>query len=310
MKQKGFTLIELLAVIVILGVILVIAIPSISAAILNARKNAYVATANELVDGLRMKSLTNPEILPTTEEPTCYKPNEIKLEKGSNTRSPFGKDYTDDSQICVTYEESNDYIYSICLVDEGGNGISSNNIATINKSDVKIGEATCDGSGGDISNKEQIATGSSHTVALLEDGTVRAWGNNRDGALGNGSTTNSNIPVTVTGLTNVTQIAAGFNHTVALLADGTVRTWGKNNNGQLGNASWTSSNIPVTVTGLTNVTQIAAGEAHTVALLEDGTVRAWGYNYYGQLGNASWTNSTVPVTVTGLTNVTQIAANG
>ena len=64
MKNRGFTLIELLAVIVILGVILVIAIPSINAAILNSRKNAYVTTANEFVDGLRMMTLTDPSLLP------------------------------------------------------------------------------------------------------------------------------------------------------------------------------------------------------------------------------------------------------
>ncbi|NLA33550.1 MAG: prepilin-type N-terminal cleavage/methylation domain-containing protein, partial [Tenericutes bacterium] len=70
-NKKGFTLIELLAVIVILGIILVIAIPSISAAILNSRKNAYVATANEFVDGLRMMMLTDASLLPTNEESKC-----------------------------------------------------------------------------------------------------------------------------------------------------------------------------------------------------------------------------------------------
>ena len=124
MNKKGFTLIELLAVIVILGVILVIAIPSISAAILNSRKNAYVATANEFVDGLRMMTLTDPTLLPSGTDSTCKKPNEIKLEKGSSTRSPFGKDYTDDSQVCVEYNETtSEYDYSVCLVDTGGNSI-------------------------------------------------------------------------------------------------------------------------------------------------------------------------------------------
>ena len=124
MNKKGFTLIELLAVIVILGVILVIAIPSISAAILNSRKNSYVATANEFVDGLRMMALTDPTLLPSGTDSTCKSLSQIKLEKGSSTRSPLGKDYTDDSQVCVKYNETtSEYDYSVCLVDTGGNSI-------------------------------------------------------------------------------------------------------------------------------------------------------------------------------------------
>ena len=144
-NTKGFTLIELLAVIVILGVILVIAIPSISAAILNARKNSYVVTANEFVDGVRITSLTDPSVLPSSGT-NCISISDIKLEKGSKMKSPFGKNYNQElSEVCVTYEEEiKDYIYSICLVDEAGNGLSSNNITTLNKSDVKIGDASCD----------------------------------------------------------------------------------------------------------------------------------------------------------------------
>ncbi|NLA33541.1 MAG: prepilin-type N-terminal cleavage/methylation domain-containing protein, partial [Tenericutes bacterium] len=103
-NKKGFTLIELLAVIVILGIILVIAIPSISAAILNSRKNAYIATANEFVDGLRMMTLTNASLLPTDGSKECKALTAIKLEKGSNTKSPFGKKYTENSQVCVKYD--------------------------------------------------------------------------------------------------------------------------------------------------------------------------------------------------------------
>ena len=124
MNKKGFTLIELLAVIVILGVILVIAIPSISAAILNSRKNAYVATANEFADGLRMMTLTDPTLLPSGTDSTCKSLSQIKLEKGSSTKSPFGKDYTNDSEICVAYNSTtSEYDYSVCLVDTGGNRI-------------------------------------------------------------------------------------------------------------------------------------------------------------------------------------------
>ncbi len=144
-NKRGFTLIELLAVIVILGIILIIAIPSISAAILNSRKNAYVSTANEFVDGLRMMTLTDASLLPTDGSKECKALTAIKLEKGSNSKSPFGNEYTSDSKVCVKYEESKkDYTYSVCLVDEGGNGLSSTDVLNLDKKDVKLGNANCD----------------------------------------------------------------------------------------------------------------------------------------------------------------------
>src|SRR6266702_8164883 len=62
----------------------------------------------------------------------------------------------------------------------------------------------------------KIAAGSSHTVALKNDGKVWTWGNNSKGQLGDGSTTDSTIPVPVNGLTDVIAIATGESHTVAL----------------------------------------------------------------------------------------------
>ena len=105
-----------------------------------------------------------------------------------------------------------------------------------------------------------ISGGSSHTVALKEDGSVIAWGNNKYGQC--------NVPE---GLTNVKAITAGNDFTVALKNDGSVIAWGNNNMGQC--------NVP---SGLMNVKAIAAGYYHAVALKEDGSVVAWGYNGYGE----------------------------
>jgi len=154
-----------------------------------------------------------------------------------------------------------------------------------------------------------IASGAAHSVALLENGTVKAWGNSTVSQLG--SAGSSNVPLTVNGLGDtVTTIAAGFYHNVALLADGTVKSWGYNAHGQLGNGTNEDSATPVNVSALEGmVTAIAAGYAHTVALLDDGSVRSWGLNWQGQLGNATTTSSTAPVTVVGLTGpVTALAA--
>jgi len=92
-----------------------------------------------------------------------------------------------------------------------------------------------------------IAAGYLHTVALKNDGTVWAWGRNDYGQLGNGTTTDSDIPVKVNSLTGITAISAGESHTVALKNDGTLWAWGRNNYGQLGDGTTSSSDIPVNV---------------------------------------------------------------
>ncbi|MCP5524754.1 MAG: tandem-95 repeat protein [Verrucomicrobiales bacterium] len=155
-----------------------------------------------------------------------------------------------------------------------------------------------------------IAAGGLYTVALLDDGTVWAWGDNGNGQLGNGSHVvggGSEVPVPVlappawAGHT-VTAISAGYGHTVALLDDGTVWAWGSNDYGELGdgNAAQPLVSTPVQVSETWaghKATGIAAGVNHTVALLDDGTVWAWGYNYYGELGNGTTVHSTIPVPV-------------
>ncbi|MCL2707010.1 MAG: hypothetical protein FWE97_02455, partial [Dehalococcoidia bacterium] len=155
---------------------------------------------------------------------------------------------------------------------------------------------------------EKIVSGDSHTIALMNDESVWAWGLNTNGQLGNGTTISSNTPVQVSGLTNVTAIAAGGTHNLAIRTDGTVRAWGNNLNGQLGDGTTTQRATPVQVSGLTNVTAIAAGSNHSLATKSDGTVFAWGLNSSGQLGNGTTADSNTPVQVSGLTSVTAVAA--
>src|SRR5664280_2794775 len=97
-----------------------------------------------------------------------------------------------------------------------------------------------------------VAAGFSHTCALLIGGTIKCWGDNGFGELGNGSTTSSSVPVPVSGITNATAVSAGADFTCALLAGGTVQCWGRGDQGQLGDGTiptsppWDSS-TPVTV---------------------------------------------------------------
>jgi alpha-tubulin suppressor-like RCC1 family protein len=153
-----------------------------------------------------------------------------------------------------------------------------------------------------------IAAGNNFTVALKNDGTVWTWGGNSNGQLGNGTTTDSNIPVQVSGasgLSNVVGVAAGSNHTVALINSGAVWAWGSNSNGQLGNGTTTDSNTPLVVGGLSTIMAIAAGNNFTIALQNSGLnsqVWACGSNNNGQLGDGTTTDRWSVVKVSGMSS--------
>lgn len=168
-----------------------------------------------------------------------------------------------------------------------------------------------------LTNVKAIAAGGFHTCALLTDGTVRCWGNNFSGQLGDGTTGHQVqiSPVPVSGITNAVAIAAGASHTCAVLADRSVRCWGSNSVGQLGDGTTVGTHpLPVPVRGvdntelLTNVVGLTAGQAHTCALLANGSVACWGSNSFNQLGDGTGMNSNFPVSPSGLSNVSSISA--
>jgi alpha-tubulin suppressor-like RCC1 family protein len=150
-----------------------------------------------------------------------------------------------------------------------------------------------------------------HSLALLADTTVMAWGSNSDGQLGDGTTTTHLAPVMVPGLSGVSAIAAGGTHSLALLSDGTVMAWGDNGlrglTGQ-GRPDRSSHTVPVPIPGISDVIAISAGNFHSLALLKDGTIRAWGWNAHGQLGDSTTEDRPIPVPVFGLADVAAVAA--
>jgi alpha-tubulin suppressor-like RCC1 family protein len=142
----------------------------------------------------------------------------------------------------------------------------------------------------------QLATGGSHTCALMKSGYVHCWGANASGQLGYGHTRNIGDDEAITTQSYVNlggravRIAAGGSHTCALLTTGKVRCWGLNASGQLGyghtqnvgddEALWNVSDVQVGGT----VQDIVVGGYHTCALLTTGKVRCWGLNSSNQLG--------------------------
>jgi alpha-tubulin suppressor-like RCC1 family protein len=151
-----------------------------------------------------------------------------------------------------------------------------------------------------------------YALALRNDGTVWAWGDNHHGQLGDGTETDRPAPVQVPGLTGVTALAVGsgtivgYGSSLALRNDGAVWAWGFNYHGQLGDGTKTDRSSPVQVPGLTGVTALAVGSSYSLARRSDGTVWAWGDNQYGQLGDGTTTQRLAPVQVSGLTDATAI----
>lgn len=147
--------------------------------------------------------------------------------------------------------------------------------------------------GGDV---VQIAAGSTHTCALLSNGSVRCWGEGIQGELGYGNTNSigdDELPssagdVSVGG--DAVQIAAGGRRSCALLSNGGVRCWGQGyftglgygNKTSIGDDELPSSAGDIEIGG--PAVQVSVGAEHMCAVLAPGRLRCWGDSYFGQLG--------------------------
>lgn len=147
-----------------------------------------------------------------------------------------------------------------------------------------------------ISDVVDLSLGFFHTCAVLRDTTVKCWGLNDAGQLGDGTTEDSNRPVAVPGLSGVKQLAAGESHTCALLVDQQVKCWGSDEFDQLGTSESRSSRSPEHADLVAPATQIAAGNAFNCAG-STSHLQCWGINTAGQLAQGNTKRLHSPVNV-------------
>jgi alpha-tubulin suppressor-like RCC1 family protein len=144
-----------------------------------------------------------------------------------------------------------------------------------------------------------VSAGLYHNCGVTTSGAAYCWGYNGSGGLGNGTNTDSNVPVAVSGGHTFVSVSAGGSHSCGVTTSGAAYCWGDNRFGGLGNGTNTDSNVPVAVSGGLTFASVSAGNVHSCGVTTAGAAYCWGYNFYGLLGNGTNTDSNVPVAVSG-----------
>ncbi|UOQ71551.1 RCC1 domain-containing protein [Hymenobacter cellulosilyticus] len=156
---------------------------------------------------------------------------------------------------------------------------------------------------------QSVAAGTGHSLFVCASGNVMTVGQNTVGQLGDGTTRQRQLPITVPSLSGVKAVAGGDETSLFLKTDGTVWGCGGNTAGQLGVGDQLNYSTLVRVGTLTDVKAIATGYRHSLFLKNDGTVWTCGSNQGGALGTGNTSAYlTTPMQINGLTGVVAIAA--
>jgi alpha-tubulin suppressor-like RCC1 family protein len=160
-----------------------------------------------------------------------------------------------------------------------------------------------------ITDAVAVAAGGNHTLALLADGTVVAWGANNAGQLGNGQFKLSRIPVAI-GLQDVARIRAGGDMSMAITNHRVVLAWGENSDSQLGRGGAITTDVPTPTGVFVDAVDAAASSRLLLIVRSDGHVLGAGANETGSLGDATTTARNVFTQATGLANILTVASGG
>ena len=145
-----------------------------------------------------------------------------------------------------------------------------------------------------ISGAKDIALGAEHSCALLSDGKIMCWGSNTFGQLGDGTNSDSILPVAVKSQRTFINVAAGSNHTCAIDSLGDAYCWGNNANGELGIGNRISKYEPTLVLGLSKLKNVSARFNSTCAIDSLANANCWGEGANGQLGNQDIVDKLLP----------------
>ncbi len=153
-----------------------------------------------------------------------------------------------------------------------------------------------------------VAASFGHSLALKNNGTLWAWGNNSNTQLGDFSSADKYSPVQIGTDTDWMQISAGFAHSMALKTDSTLWMWGDDQYGQRGTGTSPYNWIPTKIGNDSDWSMVSGGQYHSLALKSNGTLWAWGKNTEGQLGDGTNTNTNVPTQIGSYTDWKKIEA--
>lgn len=174
---------------------------------------------------------------------------------GYNNRGQLGNNSTTDSRTPVTVQGVTN-IASITVGADYACAVTKLGAAKCwgGNASGQLGNGTSSGSLSPVdvtglgSGVKSLSVFNAFSCAVTIDGAAKCWGANASGQLGTGTTSVSNIPVTVSGLSSgVAGIAAGSTHACAMLTSGAVKCWGANGSGQLGDGTTTQRTTPASV---------------------------------------------------------------